>query len=62
MAKYKVGVYLPSFCDQAYIRDRDLVIEAENEKEAISQWCVRMKNWIREDEKHLVKVLETIEK
>lgn len=32
---YKVGILIPKFCDQRYLRDRDEDIEANSEKEAI---------------------------
>lgn len=58
MASFLVGVDCPEYCDQRQIRDRDAVIEANSEKEAISLWIEKRKLWIRDDEKHLVKVLK----
>lgn len=52
---YLVGVDAPTFCDQAYIRDRDEKIQAENASAAIKIWLENHKHWIRPDEIHLVK-------
>ncbi|MEK5060963.1 hypothetical protein MHB81_21740 [Paenibacillus sp. FSL H7-0326] len=57
MPEWLVGVVMPTFVDQRYIRDRDLEIAAPTAEDAKRKWFEHMKNWIREDEKHLVKVV-----
>ena len=55
-----VGVNCPSFCDQAYIRDRDIKVSAEYTKqEAVALFLSEYREWLRPDEKNLVRVLET---
>ena len=61
--KVLVGVVKPDFCDQRYLRDRDAVVPlyiGETDQDAINLWCTEMKNWIRADEKYLVKVIKEV--
>ena len=61
MDTFIVGVDAPTFCDQAYIRDRDEKIQAENAQAAIKIWLENHKLWIRPDEVHLVKAKQVLE-
>jgi hypothetical protein len=55
----KVGVVCPEYCDQAYIRDRDMIVFAVSEEHAISQFIHQYKdNWLKPEEYKLVKVLD----
>ena len=55
---YKVGVVVPGFCDQAYLRDRDEIISAASEESAIQQWIKNHDHWIRPDEHKFVQVIK----
>lgn len=61
--KVLVGVIKEDFCDQDYLRDRDLVIplyEGELDGYAKALWMDANKNWIRADEKKYVKVIREV--
>ena len=61
--KVLVGIVSPNFCDQRYLRDRDMVIplvEGETDKTAIGLWIKDMSGFIRYDERGLVKVIREV--
>lgn len=61
--KLLVGVIKEDFCDQDYLRDRDLVVplyEGETETDAIRLWMEEHKHWIRADEKKYVNVIREV--
>lgn len=57
--QYRVGVYYPDFADQDYLRDRDEWIVSESASGAIKIWLVLHKNWIRPEERKMVKVFDS---
>lgn len=57
--QYLVGVHYPDFADQDYLRDRDEWIVSESAGGAIKIWLVVHKNWIRPEERKMVKVFES---
>jgi D-hexose-6-phosphate mutarotase len=55
--KYTIGIIIPTFCDQRYLRDRDLEIEADSEDEAIEKYKTEFafKSFLNVDEIRAVK-------
>ncbi|HZW82057.1 MAG TPA: hypothetical protein VFF14_01370 [Candidatus Deferrimicrobium sp.] len=57
---YIVGVWKPDFCDQDYMRARDLQVKARDAEEAIAKYIQKKHNhdqWLAVNEFSLVKVL-----
>lgn len=53
---YKVGIIIPSFCDQKYLRDRDREIEASSEDKAIEEFKeYAFKHYLNENERSAVR-------
>ena len=49
---YKIGLIMPSFCDQRYLRDRDKEIEANSEVNAIKKFKeYAFKHYLNSDER-----------
>ena len=49
---------MPGFCDQAYLRDRDLVVQASSKEEAIGLFIAHYREyWLRPEEFKFVQVL-----
>lgn len=55
---YLVGLDVPAFCDQPYLRDRDEVITAQSAEEAKAIWIKNHEHWLRRDEVFYVKAKE----
>jgi hypothetical protein len=55
--KYTIGIIMPTFCDQEYLRARDMEVEADSEKEAIETYKTEFafKRFLNEDEIRAVK-------
>lgn len=51
---WMVGVVMPSFEDQRYLRDRDMEVIAYTAEDAKKEWFEHYSHWIRPEEKHLV--------
>lgn len=58
MKRYLVGVYVPSFCDQDYLRDRDETIQAESPEDARAEFIKLKGGWLRAEERKLIQVKE----
>lgn len=53
---YKVGIIIPDFCDQRYLRDRDENIIADSEEKAIEIFTEKkIRNFFNDDEIRMVK-------
>ena len=57
--QYLVGVHYPDFADQPYLRDKEEWYHAATPGEAIKCWLVDHKNWIRPEERRMVKVFDS---
>lgn len=56
---FLVGVVVPDFCDQAYLRDRDLKIHAQDESAAIQKFIEEYKGyWLRPEEFKFVRIIK----
>lgn len=58
MKRYSVGVFIPSFCDQDYLRDRDETIFAESAEEAKETFLKWKGGWLKPEERKFVKAEE----
>jgi len=52
---YRVGITIPTFCDQQYLRARDEEIYAKTGYEAIEVYKTLYTDWLNEDEKKALK-------
>ena len=60
--KFIVGVIVPGFGDEAYLRDRDKLVGAQNAAEAREKYIAELsKYWLRRDEFRFVKVWNSFE-
>lgn len=59
--KLLIGLDVPDFCDQDYLRDRDEVVplfEGETEADAIALWIKERHGWLKTSEHKYIKVFK----